>query len=173
MQDFPSSGQPLKLEAYRHTVLKERLLAEFPDLDDETLADTLDGLTSVREMLAALVRSALEDEALASGLSMRLADMKARQERFEARAKSKRSLALSVMTETEIPKLAEPDFTASLRQGAPGLEVLAEDKIPEAFWKPQPPKLDRQGLVSALKQGQAVEGAALGPRLMQLSVRTK
>ena len=81
-----------------HKVLRGRLLAEIPDLDAETLADTLEGLTDLKEMLAELVRSALEDEALAAGLSTRLSDMKARLERFETRAKRKRQLALKTMS---------------------------------------------------------------------------
>ena len=51
--------------------------------------------------------------------------------------------------------------------------MVAEDKIPAAYWKPQPPKLDRQGLLAALKAGTAIEGAALAPPHLQLSVRTK
>ena len=124
-------------------------------------------------MLAEVIRSALEDEALAAGLSTRLSDMKARLERFETRAKRKRELALKAMREAEIPKLVDADFTASLRQGAPALEVVDEDKIPAAYWKPQPPKLDRQGLLAALKAGTSIEGAVLGPPHLQLSVRTK
>ena len=77
------------------------------------------------------------------------------------------------MAEAEIPKLTEADFTASLRAGAPTLNVITEDKIPAAYWKPQPPKLDKQGILSALKTGAAVEGASLLPPQMQLSVRTK
>ena len=73
------------LELSRFQVLRARLLAEIPDLDPETLADTLEGITDLKEMLAELVRSALEDEALAAGLSTRLSDMKARLERFETR----------------------------------------------------------------------------------------
>ena len=70
-------------------------------------------------MLAEVIRSALEDEALVCGLSTRLSDMKARLERLETRAKRKRELALQAMSEAEIAKLMEADFTASLRQGAP------------------------------------------------------
>ena len=124
-------------------------------------------------MLAEVVRSALDDEALAGGLSTRLSDMKARLERLEERAKRKRQLVLRAMTDCEIQKLAEADFTASLRSGVPTLEVTAEDKIPAAYWKPQPPKLDKQGIIAALKTGATVEGATLLPPQLQLSVRTK
>jgi len=160
-------------EVSRHQHFRDRLLIEFPELDDETLADTLEGITDLREMLAEVVRSALDDEALAAGLSTRLADMKERLERFEERAKRKRVLALRAMQDAEIPKLAEADFTASLRQGSPKLEVSAEDKIPAAYWKPQPSKLDKQGLIAALKAGTAIDGACLAAPQMQLSVRTK
>ena len=51
-------------ELSRHRAFRDRLLAEIPDLDNETLADTLEGLTDLREMLAEVIRSALEDEAL-------------------------------------------------------------------------------------------------------------
>ncbi len=51
-------------ELHQHLYLKERLAAEFPDLDDETLADTLDGETRLNEALAAVLRSREEDLAL-------------------------------------------------------------------------------------------------------------
>lgn len=163
----------LKQEAIGYANARDQLLAEFPDLDDETLHDTLEGITDLRQMLAEVVRSALDDEALAGGLSTRLSDMKARLERLEERAKRKRQLVLRAMADTDIPKLAESDFTASLRSGVPTLEVSAEDKIPAAYWKPQPPKLDKQGIIAALKTGATIEGAALNPSQLQLSVRTK
>ena len=163
----------IQIEVLRYSAFRARLLAELPDLDEDTLADTLEGITDLREMLAELVRSALEDEALAGALSTRLSDMKARLERLEARAKRKRQLALEAMTQADIKKIEEADFTASLRQGAPALEVVAEDKIPVAYWKPQPAKLDRQGLLAALKNGVDIDGVALAAPSLQLSVRTK
>ena len=99
--------------------------------------------------------------------------MKARLERLEARAARKRQLVRTAMAEAEIKKIEEADFTASLRQGAPRLEIVAEDKIPVAYWKPQPAKLDRQGLLTALKNGVDIDGVALAAPALQLSVRTK
>ena len=77
------------------------------------------------------------------------------------------------MLEADIAKLLEPDFSASIRQGSPSLELSAEDKIPPAYWKPQPPKLDKLGIIAALKSGTQIEGASLAAPQMQLTVRTK
>ena len=173
MTTFAPSSQVLSHELMRHRSFRASILAQIPDLDAETLADTLEGISDLNEMLAELIRSALEDEALASGLSTRLADMKARLERFETRAERKRHLALRVMGEADIQKLMQPDFTASLKQGAPTLEVIDEAKVPAAYWKPQPSKLDRQGLLSALKAGVAIEGVGIAAPQTQLSVRTR
>ena len=45
--------------------------------------------------------------------------------------------------------------------------------MPEAFWKPQLPNLDRQALIAALNAGWEVPGAILGNAPMSVSVRTK
>ena len=65
----PNGAARLAAELRDYSSLRARFLADIPDLDEETLADTLEGITDLREMLAELIRSALEDEALASGLS--------------------------------------------------------------------------------------------------------
>lgn len=163
----------LSNELTRHTYLRNQLLTEIPDLDSETLSDTLEGLTDLREMIGEILRSALEDEALASGLGTRLEQMKARHDRLKNRAKRKRAMALNAMTEGSILRLVTDDLTASLRQGSPTLEIDAEDRLPEHYWKPQPPKLDRLGLLQDLKAGQAIDGAFLKAPQMHLSVRAK
>ncbi len=160
-------------ELARHNHLRAKLLADIPDLDSETLGDTLEGLTDLREILAEVLRSALDDEAMLQGLTQRIADMRTRHERLEERARRKRRMVLTAMVDADIPKLTAPDLTASVRQGAPTLEIGAEDRIPAAYWKPQPSKLDRQGVLAALKAGVVIEGAALLPPQPQLSIRTK
>ena len=172
MKQAPHSFQVAAgVATYVH--LHARLKAELPDLDDITLADTLEGITDLRELLAQLIRSALEDETLASALTTRLAELRSRLQRLGQRADKKRALALKAMAEADIKKLVAPDFTASLRLGAPALDILAEERIPPVYWKPQPPKLDRLGLMAALKGGIEIQGAALGAPQVQLNVRTK
>ena len=164
---------PLLHELAHHQYLREKLAAEFPDADEETLHDTVEGMTDLAEMLAAVVRSQLDDLALVSALRVRAADMQQRLLRIEQRASKKKELLTSVMERAGLKRLTEPDFTVSLRQTQPPLILVDENEIPSEFWKPQPPKLDRQGLISALKLGRDISGATLGNGGLTISVRTK
>ena len=115
----PSSRSLVFLELAKHRSLKASLREKLPDIDDETLADTLEGISDLREMLAELVRSALEDDALFAGLSTRLAEMRSRLERLKLQAEKNSALALAAMTEAEIKSFIErshnhPSSTASL-----------------------------------------------------------
>lgn len=163
----------LSVEETKYLQLKDRLVSDYPGVDEDTLADTLEGITDLHEMIAAIIRSALVDEALQSGLRSRLEDMKQRLARLEDRGMKKRRLALEAMTEVGLKKLKQPDFTASARSGSPALLVVSEDLVPEVYWVPQPPKLDRQSLLAQLKRGAEVPGAQLSNPKPTLSVRTK
>jgi hypothetical protein len=99
--------------------------------------------------------------------------MRERLSRLELRASKKRELALEAMTEAGLSKLEQPDFTASARAGSPALVVIAEERIPKAYWVPQPPKLDRQAILGELKRGIEIRGAEISNPKPVLSVRTK
>jgi Siphovirus Gp157 len=167
------NGTPLSIETAKYLQLRERIVLAYPRADEETLSDTLEGITDLHEMIAAVIRSALVDEALHSGLRSRLEDMRERLSRLELRASKKRELALEAMTEVGLSKLEQPDFTASARAGSPALLVIAEERIPETYWLPQPPKLDRQSILRELKRGLEIPGAEMSNPKPVLSVRTK
>ena len=165
--------RPLEPEVGRYILLRQRLVEAFPRIDDETLHDTLEGITTLEELIAETIRSALLDEAFRAGLNRRLEDLKERGTRLERRAALKRQYALSAMREARLKKLEQADFTASVRAGVPALVVEAESEIPADYWVPQPPKLSRSDLLKALKAGSEVPGAYLGDPQPSLSVRTK
>ena len=164
---------PIHNQLILHKHFRDKLREEFPDADDETLADTLEGFTDLTDQLAEVIRSALDDEALLSALKSRIADMRERAGRISARAEKKRLLVAEAMVQAELKRLEMPDFTLSLRVGSASVVVTDEGVIPEGFWKPQAPKLDRQALTLALKSGENIPGAILGNRQPCLSVRTK
>ncbi len=167
------SSSPLSREVVHYEYLRERLKADFPEADEDTLRDTLEGMTKITDMLAEVLRSLLEDQSLAGALKGRIADMQERLSRFEERARKKRELVTTVMEQADLKKLAESDFTVSLRTSRPPLMIIDEEAIPRDFRKPQPDKLDRLALISALRDGRDIPGAVLGNPPMTISVRTK
>jgi len=164
---------PLAFSAATYSALRDRLKAEDPTLDDQTLADTVEGLTDLHEILTAIVRSALVDEALATGLKGRIAEMEDRLERLKDRASKRRQIAKDVMVELDVKKLNAPDFTASIRAGMPALMVIDEKAVPSIYWEPREPRLNRQELIADLKQGTEVTGVTLSNPEPVLSVRTR
>ena len=160
-----------ELQFYKR--VRERLVEGLPEADEDTVRDTLEGITNLHEMIAAVIRSALVDEALQAGLRTRIEEMRQRLTRLAERGLKKRQLALEAMGEAGLKKLEQPDFTASARLGAPTLVVTSEQSIPEGYWLPQPPKLDRQTLTSDLRRGDEIPGACLGNAAPILTVRTK
>ena len=64
--------------AVQYQAVRARVRQHDPDLDERTLADTVEGLTDLHEIIGAIVRSALVDEALADGLKGRIKEMESR-----------------------------------------------------------------------------------------------
>ena len=160
-------------EFTRFSELRRRLIEADPEIDETTLLDTLEGATNLSEAIGEVIRAVLEEEALADGLRGRLAAMKERLERIEASSTRKREVAQAVMEDAGIEKILAPDFTVSLRVSAPGVAVVDEAEIPEPYWIPQPPRLDRKGILDALKAGSPVPGATFTNSKVSLAIRTK
>lgn len=163
----------LPFATIRYAAIRDRIRAHDPQIDEQTLADTVEGLTDLHEIVMAIIRSALSDEALARGLKCRISDMQGRLGRLEDRAFKRRQIAKDVMIELDLKKLNAPDFTASIREGTPSLMVIDEEAVPSIYWQPSEPRLNRQGLAYELKQGAEVPGVTLSDPEPVLSVRTR
>jgi hypothetical protein len=163
----------LSFATINYRSVRDRIQSEDPQIDEQTLADTVEGLTDLHEIVAAIIRSALADEALSTGLKTRVAEMQDRLERLQDRASKRRQIAKEVMVELDLKKITAPDFTVSIRPGTPALLVLDEAAVPSIFWQPSAPKLNRQGLLSELKEGAEITGVTLSNPEPVLSVRTR
>jgi hypothetical protein len=163
----------LNFAATTYRAIRDRIRAHDPQIDEQTLADTVEGLTDLHEILQAVIRAALTDEALARGLKCRISDMQCRLDRLEDRASKRRQIAKDVMVELDLKRITAPDFSASLRPGLPALVVLNEDAVPSIYWQPGEPRLKRQVLASDLKEGAEIAGATLSNPEPVLSARTR
>src|SRR5471032_2503816 len=163
----------LEFAAIHYSSIRDRIRAQDPQIDEQTLADTVEGLTDLHEIVQAVIRAALADEALARGLKCRISDMQCRLDRLEDRASKRRQIAKDVMVELDLKKLNAPDFTASIREGTPALMVINEEEVPSIYWQPSEPRLNRQELAYELKQGAEIAGVALSNPEPVLSVRTR
>ena len=165
--------QELRNELLHYEYLREQLAAQYPDADEETLLDTLEGITDLHEAISAVMRARLNDLTLASALKSRISNMQDRLSRIDIRAEAMKTAIVTVMDRAGIKKITDPEFTLSLRPVSPGLKLTNEALIPDEFWSPQPPRLNRRDLLITLKAGDVVSGAVLGNGGMTISVRTK
>ena len=163
----------LEFAAITYRAIRDRIRAEDPQIDEQTLADTVEGLTDLHEILTAVIRAALADQALATGLEGRIAEMQARLDRLQDRAAKRRQIAKDVMVELDLKKITAPDFTVSIRPGTPALLVLDEAAVPSIYWEPREPRLNRQKLATELKDGAEITGVTLSNPEPVLSVRTR
>jgi hypothetical protein len=163
----------LEFATIHYQAVRDHIKAREPDIDEQTLADTVEGLTELPDIVEAIIRSALVDEALAKGLRCRIAEMQDRLARLQDRASKRRAIAKDVMVEIDLKKINAPDFTASVRPGLPALLILNEEDVPPTYWQPSEPHLNRQELARDLKQGVEVAGATLSEPDHVLSVRVR
>jgi hypothetical protein len=156
--------------AATYRAIRDRIRAQDPQIEEQTLADTVEGITDLHEIVQAIIRAAVADEALARGLKCRLSDMHGRLDRLEEGAAKRRQIAKDAMVELDLKQITAPDPSTTIRPGMPALVVLNEDAVPSIYWQPSEPHLKRQILADELKNGAEIEGVALSDLERVLSV---
>lgn len=145
-------------------------LAEL-DLDPQTVADTLEGLSGDLEQKAVAVAMVARNfDATAVAIKEAEAAMAARRKAIENRSAGLRNYLLACMQSTGIKKIDCPHFTLSVRDNPPAVDVFDAAQIPAEYMRqpePPPPAPDKAAIKEAIKAGRDVPGARLtqGQRL--------
>lgn len=152
---------------------RKALLKFDPSLaeDDLALTDTLEGITQAPDIIAGFLRKAREDEAMAGAVVGMMSDMRERKERLLARADKRRDAALQMMDAIGLRKIEQPDFSASIRNVPPKVEITDEAALPDELCKTVRSP-DRAAIKEALTHG-PVAGAQLSNGASTLTIRTK
>mgnify|MGYP003435090174 FL=1 len=141
------------------------------DLDEQTLADTLEGLGGELEVKAQNVIMFTRNlEATAAAIKEAEAQMAARRKALENRAAGLRRYVLENMQFAGIQKIECPFFKLSIRDNPAAVEIYEPGLIPAQFMKqpePPPPSPDKTAIKAAITAGTEVPGAKLtkGTRL--------
>lgn len=156
---------------WRNTI--KSLREQFPDADDQTLFDTADGECEAADVVAAFVRSALEDGAMAEAVENLEQDYRNRKNYLYERALRKRQAALRLLENMGEKTLRRPEFTLSVSHRKGKVEVYDQSAVPAIYFKQRTVwELDKEALADAVERGQ-VPGARLTNGSSVLSVRTK
>lgn len=135
------------------------------DLDEQTVADTLEGLSGALEVKATNVAAFARNlEASAEAIKNAEAQMAARRKAIEKRAESLKAYLKANMERTGILKIESPQFCLAIKKNPPAVHVEAQELVPAAFFNQSPPPapvLDRKRVADALKAGQDVPGCRL------------
>lgn len=147
------------------------------DPGDEVLAlDTVEGETSLFEVIDAILLRRLATLAMAEGTKAAEADLQMRRKRFEDRANYDRTIIEQAMALAELKTLQRPVATLSMADRKPSLVITTEADIPAKYWKPGDPTLDRKALaadLASLGDGENIPGATLSNGAPTLTIRSK
>jgi len=141
------------------------------DLDEQTLADTLEGLSGELEVKAQNVIMFTRNlEATAAAIKEAEAQMAARRKALENRAAGLRRYVLENMQFAGIQKIECPLFKLSIRDNPAAVDIYEPGLIPAQYMKqpePPPPAPDKTAIKAAITAGTEVPGARLtkGTRL--------
>jgi hypothetical protein len=148
------------VEQYREL---ERLDVE--EIDEQTLADTLDGLQgeiTVKATNCALF--ARNVETFADTVDAAAAQMAERAKRLRRKADSIRAYLLNQMRGAGITKIQAAEFTVSIRKNPAAVQIAPDAAIPQEYMvvpEPPPPSPDKRKLAEALKAGAVIDGCRL------------
>lgn len=162
----------LDLDVQRAIAEIAALFASVPELaDDEDLRrDMTEGATDAVDVLRRVVRQCRDAETMAAAIKQQEADLKARRDRFTARAEALKEAAERIMNAADLAKIELPEATVSFRATPRAVIIADEAAIPDAMWrvKREP---DKPAIREALQQGEPVPGAYLSNGGRTLAIR--
>lgn len=154
----------------------EQLKLLYPELveDDEAWGLTLESETGLTELLTMAEKDRQQAAAFAGGIASHIAELEARQKRFERKEQAMRALLFKFLKAAETRKVELPIATISVRPGGVKLVINDEGSIPvELFRVKREP--DRAAIKEYLAQypDAARNWAALVQGDDTLAIRTK
>lgn len=153
---------------------RERIQAD-PDLDgDEHALSSILGPEAgdVKDILSRVLSAAQHAARMAEGATEAMSCLSERRDRYKRRSEQFRATALQIMEVIGERKVEFPFVTATLRAGLPHVIITDPEVLEERFirTKREP---DKAALLTALKDGEVIEGATIGNTQPTIQLRSK
>ncbi|MDE1907198.1 MAG: siphovirus Gp157 family protein [Rhodospirillales bacterium] len=136
-----------------------------PDLDPQTIADTLEGMAGAVEEKSTNVALFVRNlESTAEQIKAAEVELAKRRKAIENRAAHVRDYLLQNMIRCGISKIESPYLRLSVRDNPAAVEVFDASAVPAIFLRtpePPPPAIDKAAIKYALKDGLDVPGCRL------------
>lgn len=173
----PPTGYRIEQAMSAWQSARTRLLTDDADLahDEAALTALLGPETGdVRDVLSRLLQATQTAAALSDAANEMLANLKGRQDRYRRRVEQFRSTVFAIMDAIGERRFETAAFTVSIAAGRPSAIITDEALIPDRFVKiTTERKVDKVLLLSALRDGEVIEGAAISNSLPTLTVRSR
>lgn len=137
-------------------------MAEDPDVDPETLADTMEAIGGeIEDKADGYARVMKQIEANAAGIKSEIDRLTARKTSMENNIKRMKESLQAAMEATGKKKFKTALFSFNIQKNPTSLKIDDPDAVPESFLIPQPPKVDSAAIKDALKAGAVYDFAHL------------
>lgn len=151
------------MKLFELTSQYQRVLAmvdEEADMDviRDTLVSIEGFITDKAESIAKLIKSIDADIEAIQAEEKRLYD---RRKALENRRNSIKEYLETQLISAGIDKVKGTLFTISIQNNPPSVNIQDDATVPEKYYIPQPPKLDKRALIEDLKAGAQYEGIEL------------
>ena len=133
-----------------------------PDVDPQTIADTLESIggeiEDKAENYAKVIANATAE---ADGLAKEIERLTRRKKAIETNARRVKDTLQNAMVVTGKTKFKTSLFSFGIQKNPASLEIAEGTTIPERYLIPQEPKVDKAAIKAALKDGEVIDGCAL------------
>jgi uncharacterized protein YlxW (UPF0749 family) len=148
------------MKLFELTEQYQKLLSMVDDeCDIQAIQDTLEGIEGMiadkAESIAKLIKSIEADIEAIQAEEKRLYD---RRKALENRRNSIKEYLETQLISAGIDKVKGTLFTISIQNNPPSVNIQDDATVPEKYYIPQPPKLDKRALLDDLKAGAVYEG---------------
>lgn len=137
-------------------------MAEDPDIDEQALKDTMEGIEGALEIkaegYAKIIRMLEGDAAACDAESKRLRNKKQAIERNIDRMKKALQFAMESTGKT---KFKTPLFSFGIQKNPASVIIDHAGQVPASYWIPQPPELDKKAIKAYIKENGDVDWAHL------------